>query len=351
MHDISLAHKLKILQSTIVPLYSNKPNLSHVWVTRHCNVKCNHCYVRRFNSPDPSLKEVKKRIDKIKELGCKLTVLFGGEPTLRNDIPDIIRHCKKNDILSYIITNGTLLDKKMADRLGTAGLDVISLLVNTLDNKKSPLVKFGKHSYDIEEKMKLIDYLRSKHDVVAFVAICITKLNMDEIIPLVELAKKYDFGVTLTVVGDPYIIPGVKKGNKSGSHPVFFRTKSDFSKLGSLMKKLEKMKRSGYKIIEPYSYFKMMESFFSKKCCGVCNAGLTFFDINTDGNVMLCPMSEPTGIHHSELSAKNFIEKLKPFRDEQLKVCCDKCVLSESYDPSYYATHILEYANTLKDVC
>lgn len=351
MHKIGFGSKYRILKNTLIPIFRNRPYMTHLWVTRRCNIHCKFCYLRDFSSPDPSLKEVKKRLDKIRELGCKLTVIMGGEPTLRKDLPEIVSHCNEKGILSYLVTNGTLLNKELVDRFGEAGLDVMSISLDTLNPDKNDLVKYGKHAFDPEEKLELLRYCQEKYDMIVFVAICITKINMDEVIPIIELARKHNLAVTLTAMADPYIIPYVEdKAWQPEKNSVLFRTESEISRLRNLMNKLEKMKGSGYRIIEPYSYFERVENFLRNRKGNPCKAGRCFFDINTDGRIMLCVMAEPINLQYSELNKNNFIKKLKPFREKQLKGCRDRCLLAAYFDTSYYADHLLEFLKTFKKI-
>lgn len=348
---LSLERKLKLLKNTFIPIFTNKPYMSHVWVTRHCNIHCKFCYIRDYSSKDPSLREIKKRLDKIRELGCKLTVIMGGEPTLRKDLPKIISHCKEKDILSYLVTNGTLLNKRLINRLGKAGLDVLSISLDTLKPKKNILIEYGRYAYNPRKKLKLLKYCQEKYSIVVFIAICVTKLNIKEIIPIIKLAKKYDLAVTLTAMANPYILPNVKdKSWKDEKDSVLFKTKTEISRLSKFMKRLEKMKKKGYRIIDPHTYFERIENFLENKKTNICKAGKGFFDINTDGKIMLCVMSEPTRIHYSKLNKDNFIQKLKPFREKQLRHCNDNCMLAAYFDTSYYANHILEFLKMMGEL-
>ena len=296
----------------------------------------------------PSMVEIKKRLDKIKEVGCRLTVIMGGEPTTRKDIDQVVKECKKREIVSYLVTNGTLLDKKLADKLGKAGLDVISMSLDTMTPAKNELVNYGKYSLDPDKKLEILRYLQDKYDVVAFVAICITKQDLDEVIPIMNLAKKHDLAVTLTVVANPYVVPNVKDQNwKCEKDSVAITSKQDIKKLGALLKKIRKMKDEGFRIIDPNAYFDRVENFLDGSKKNICKAGKNFFDIDTSGNVMLCVMSEPTSIHYSELNDENFDSKLKGVRAKQLKSCKDNCLLAAYFDASYYGDHLLEYINLM----
>jgi MoaA/NifB/PqqE/SkfB family radical SAM enzyme len=343
MKSKELHRKIKLLKDTILPIYKDSPYMSHIWVTRHCNIRCKFCYIKDFSSPDPSLEEIDKRLDKIKELGCRLTVIMGGEPTLRKDLTEIVKKCTDKDIISYLVTNGTLLNRRMADKLGAAGLDVISMSLDTLTPARNKLVSYGKYAFKPENKLKILKYLHDTYGVLSFVAICLTKQNFDEVIPLIRLCEKFDLPVTLTAMADPQKVAGVRdKRWKAEKNASLFRTEPDLKRLAEKIKQLDQMKRDGCRIIEPYAYFKRVEDSLNNKE-NPCKAGLKFFDINVDGKIMLCVMSKPLDIHYSQLTKSNFVKTLKPYRDRQLKSSCQGCLLAAYFDTSYYGNHIIDF--------
>ncbi|MBD3244785.1 MAG: radical SAM protein [Candidatus Moranbacteria bacterium] len=348
-HNLSFRKKTKIIKNLFYPAYKDRLYMTHLWVTTRCNIHCKFCYIRNYETKDPSLKELEKRLDKLKELGNRTTVIMGGEPTLRKDLPQIINACRKKDILSYLVTNGTLLNKKMIDKLGKNGLDIISISFDALDFKDSLLIRYGKYECDPKEKLDLLQYAQEKYDVMAFVAICITKLNLDEIIPLMKVAQKYNLAITLTVMANPFIIPNLKtQKTKKEKDPLLFKKIRDLKKLKKLIKKLKIMKKNGARIIEPYTYFNRILDFIENKEIEYmgCKAGKNFLDINTDGNIMLCVMSDPLPIHYSQLTKNNYRKKLKPYRKKQLQKCRKKCTLAAYLETSYYGDNLLEIIKT-----
>lgn len=94
-----------------------------------CNVTCVFCNIPSESGLYPvslSLRELKNMADKIfeKDPHPKISVT-GGEPTIRKDLPHIIRHLKRNGARTIEIqTNAVLLaDKTAVKALKRAGLD------------------------------------------------------------------------------------------------------------------------------------------------------------------------------------------------------------------------------------
>jgi radical SAM protein with 4Fe4S-binding SPASM domain len=63
-------------------------------------------------------------LDKMKEQGIFIATFTGGEPTLREDLPELIVHAQKIGIVTGLVTNGRRLkDKDFVSTLEKAGLD------------------------------------------------------------------------------------------------------------------------------------------------------------------------------------------------------------------------------------
>lgn len=95
-------------------------------VTNRCNMHCRFCFADPTSAEDPSLDSIKSQIDDIvQQTGKTLLQLSGGEPTVRDDLPQIIAYAKKAGC-SYVQlnTNGLRLaeDPSYAVLLAEAGL-------------------------------------------------------------------------------------------------------------------------------------------------------------------------------------------------------------------------------------
>ncbi|MBN1869431.1 MAG: radical SAM protein [Candidatus Omnitrophica bacterium] len=88
-------------------------------LTYQCNFRCAHCYVPQDYKKRPELKtkEIFTVLDELKDIGCFYLGFTGGEPFVRKDILDILWHAKKKGFEIIIYTNGSLINKNLADEL------------------------------------------------------------------------------------------------------------------------------------------------------------------------------------------------------------------------------------------
>ncbi|TXT55093.1 MAG: hypothetical protein BAJATHORv1_40002 [Candidatus Thorarchaeota archaeon] len=102
------------------------PVLSEIAVTYRCNNKCRFCYAYSpyRESGEMKTEEIKKIIDIIVDDAHVPSLSFtGGEPTLREDIFELISYARSKKLRVNLITNGRkCADKKYVNRLLDAGL-------------------------------------------------------------------------------------------------------------------------------------------------------------------------------------------------------------------------------------
>lgn len=109
------------------------PYRMDIALTYRCNNVCAHCYNARPRTfPELSFDEWCKIIDHLWQLGIPHIVFTGGEPTLREDLPGLIRHAEKNGQITGLNTNGRKLsDPDYVLRLVEAGLDHVQITLES----------------------------------------------------------------------------------------------------------------------------------------------------------------------------------------------------------------------------
>lgn len=101
-------------------------------VTERCNLHCRFCFAHGGEGAcEPGLDELKAAVrDILRQCGSPLLQLSGGEPTLRDDLPELVRFAKEAGCrYVQLNTNGIRLAREpdYAKRLAEAGLDIVFL--------------------------------------------------------------------------------------------------------------------------------------------------------------------------------------------------------------------------------
>ncbi len=96
-------------------------------ITGRCNQCCTYCMWKHLRQgPELNTDQVKDMVDQMKAAGVVLISLTGGEPLLRDDIGEIIRHIKNRGLVCKLNSNSKLLEQKL-DQLRPLDLLQISI--------------------------------------------------------------------------------------------------------------------------------------------------------------------------------------------------------------------------------
>ena len=100
----------------------------------HCNQKCIHCYAAgqiHAEEPELSTEEWKLILDKLRAAGVPQVTFTGGEPTMREDLFELISHARW--FISRLNTNGAKLTREYCIGLKNAELDSLQITFYSSD--------------------------------------------------------------------------------------------------------------------------------------------------------------------------------------------------------------------------
>ncbi len=145
-------------------------------ITDRCNMNCTFCFAEPDGKKDPALETVKRWIDDLTDPGKTLLQLSGGEPTVRDDLPEIVAYAKHVGC-KYVQLNSNGLrlaeEEDFVRRLAEAGLSFVFMQFDGVEDT-------------VYEKLRRRPMLEVKKKAIAN-------------------CGKYGIGVTLV----PVIVPGV----------------------------------------------------------------------------------------------------------------------------------------------
>jgi putative heme d1 biosynthesis radical SAM protein NirJ1 len=101
-----------------------------VWnCTRTCNLRCRHCYTASDHRvyEQMSTDEARVFIDDLAEFNVPVLLISGGEPLLREDLPELIAYARARGIRVTLSTNGVLITKTRAAELKELGVSYVGV--------------------------------------------------------------------------------------------------------------------------------------------------------------------------------------------------------------------------------
>lgn len=123
---------------TLVDRYGRVVKDLRISVTPRCNFRCTYCDPLGTGHADPigtvTVEDVANVVDAAVGLGMTSVRFTGGEPLLRKELPEMIRHAKRvagvPDVA--ITTNASLLARRLPELLD-AGLDRVNVSLDAID--------------------------------------------------------------------------------------------------------------------------------------------------------------------------------------------------------------------------
>ncbi|GGP19366.1 heme biosynthesis protein [Thermocladium modestius] len=162
-----------------------------VWnFTNSCNLRCIHCY-QNAGRPLPnelSLDEKLRVVKELDEAGVPAIALSGGEPTVHRDFWPVLAEIARRGFYPAIATNGlTLSNMEFAEKARRAGLRYVEISIDAADPRVHDKFRGVNGAWS-----KAVNGLRNavKLGFSTALAFTVTKVNLDEVDKVIELAQE-----------------------------------------------------------------------------------------------------------------------------------------------------------------
>ncbi len=118
-------------------------------LTFKCQNNCVHCYAGGpHKTPELTTEQWREVIGRLHHVGVFILTFTGGEPTLREDLPELLLYAQNKGIVTGLITNGRKLkDKNYVETLEKTGLDFIQVTLESHKHKIHDLMTATKGSW------------------------------------------------------------------------------------------------------------------------------------------------------------------------------------------------------------
>lgn len=144
----------------LIDSYRRRFTYLRLSITDVCNFRCNYCLPDGYCQDDKdsplTLDEIRVVAAAFAKAGTRKIRITGGEPTLRKDLPEIIRICKQTPGIEKVAltTNGYKLTRQI-DELLDAGLDALNISMDSLRPETFRLITGHDKLQEIQDAMAM----------------------------------------------------------------------------------------------------------------------------------------------------------------------------------------------------
>ncbi|MFX1575442.1 MAG: radical SAM/SPASM domain-containing protein [Promethearchaeota archaeon] len=302
-----------------------KPFIFHFLTTLRCNCDCESCLWKDNSVKNElSLEEIKRIYLEAKKAGFFITLLWGGEPTLRRDITDIIKFAKHEADFDFIglITNGYLIPK----RINEFGND-LNLILMSLD---SPLQeehdKIRKLPGLYNKIIESVHLIKNNYPHISLqLSFSISKYNIHRVNEMIALGDELEVPIAFNVINT------IRHYSTGDVDEKGFLSATD-QQISNAFSKILESKKNGSHILNSEMYLK---HFIGGKKAYQCHARKVFMYVNSNGDIEDCLRIDKPIANLREVSvekAMNLPRFLQYLKDTEK---CDSCNSPTMIDTSY----------------
>ncbi|MCE4617683.1 MAG: radical SAM protein [Desulfurococcales archaeon] len=179
-------------------------------ITYKCNLYCEHCYIGASpnpGKPELSIDNVLRVAEEIIEQGIPLVVFTGGEPLISEKFWKVLEYFhRKGKPKTSVSTNGTLIDREVAEKLARLGVTYVGVSLDSLDPSIHDKFRGAKGAWEAAVR-------GMKNSVEAGLPtglrVTVTRWNVDEVPQMIDFSA--DLGLQRVSI---YLLDTVGRGKE-----------------------------------------------------------------------------------------------------------------------------------------
>jgi radical SAM protein with 4Fe4S-binding SPASM domain len=306
------------------------PKFNINWnVTRACNLRCKHCYYDAATPLDDELttEQACALLEDVAEtFGDNVRVtLGGGEPQVRKDLFEIIKHGKERGVTLALASNGVLLTEDVANRLKAAGINEVIIAIDGTQQTHDAIRGNGV----FEKTVKGVKTCKAAGMSVV-IDPCIMKQNEQETAAILDIAEELGarqarmFHYIAMGRGEAEIPDAeLDCGQYAQNVQQLYEEQTQRSNLEICTTQacqywvvLNRKEEEGYKVPD----------FYYNEAPG-CRAGIGMMSIKPNGDVVPCPLLEVKAGNVKEQSLREILdsEVFTNLKSREVKGRCGSC--------------------------
>lgn len=310
-----------------------KPLVAWLTTNRTCNNKCKWCYTYNYKCSNLKMnnEKLKDTVDVLAENGIKKIILIGGEPTINNDIIDIIKYINKKNIIVSIASNGRRFsDISFTQKCKEAGLNFANISLKGINEEQ---YIENTNSIGFFETIQGYNNIKNSN-IDSIVSYVITKNDSKEFYDLKEVLLKNNINSILLLLYKPSI--NTSSNDKGPSINEFAEACKTiyyiFNNSGINVK---------FEMSIPLCLFEkeflntLINNNMISTCCHITKGNGIVFD--TDFNILPCNHFVDNPLNEHPISTENIIDfwnskTCVDFRNTIRKYPSKKCINCEKWN-------------------
>lgn len=184
----------------------HKPIIVSVEAANVCNLKCTMCWAKLMRPSRKGIMKLNDFVEIVKQFSPWASTISlsgaAGEPLLNPDLVDMIKYCRELQMTSSVVTNGTLLDENLSQKMLKAGVGEIRISIDGATKSTYESIRIGaKFEKVINNIRTLVKQKNKLHAMGTSVAMQMTVMekNLKELPAMVKLASS--LGINNLTIG------------------------------------------------------------------------------------------------------------------------------------------------------
>jgi len=273
-------------------LTKRSPYYIQFYITGRCPFRCRMCNIVETNSAlrEASLDDMRAIASNIRRIGGGIVLLTGGEPFVRQNLPDIVRAFLAEGLDVRLQTAGIATDEQL-QAVYDAGARDINVSLDSLDEARQDYINAVPGSWHRAiDCLERISAIFGRKSAITSLGCVLSSFNFREIPSILEFATAIGWHLSLVPV---HIAPAGKRLGFRSFDGDFLFSKEELPELEQVMGKLVRMKKAGALLFDSERYLKSAFSFLAGnpptwRHKGVCDAPDLYFAVRPNGDMSVC---------------------------------------------------------------
>jgi MoaA/NifB/PqqE/SkfB family radical SAM enzyme len=333
--------------------FLRRPFYLRFQITLKCNYGCRMCGIRRSEglSTELSHLQISEVVRRLARLGARHVVITGGEPFLRQDLPDVIAAFASNGFSVRVQTNGgPQVTRELLAECARAGLRDLSVSIDTLDETVQDSICGTRNVVEnalrsLRLAKELLPEGITQANVVA------SHYNFEELPALVSFFWRLGAYTYITPVMIAHAADGPNGDYRfRGSDGAFSLQDLDPDVRERVVNELISLRRRGMGLTNSTRFLQDWRRHMANEGASWrCQAGQLSLDIRPDGGICFCKEQEPIGNILDESFFSFF--RSREFRRQAAEAAnaCEGCFYGEYREPYYAVRDMAVFGEWLRD--